>query len=260
MQRADLSSICGMHVTKGRVTAKRLVPLTTWAVFWFLLGFLPLQLPVSSDGEPTLREVPASPAASPAGWAARSGDGGRGKAGCRCPGGAARERERPLWPPPARRPRGTASHPRDGFGGCWAWVCCRTSTRWQRFSTHLPSLSGPRLGSSNLLSGRRVKAVWRRCGPGGTRSSYENTAFSLIDLIHCGEHVESWLQRVLNYHIETDGEEGATGATGESPAEGYEDDEGTGSSVLWGEAEGAGLVQPEEEKAERGPSKCLLIS
>jgi len=46
-------------------------------------------------------------------------------------------------------------------------------------------------------------------------------------------------------------------ATGESPAEGYEDDEGTGASVLQGNAEGAGLVQPEEEKAERGPSKCL---
>jgi len=46
-------------------------------------------------------------------------------------------------------------------------------------------------------------------------------------------------------------------ATGESPAEGYEDDEGTGTSVLRGEAEGAGLVQPGEEKAERGPNKCL---
>ena len=46
-------------------------------------------------------------------------------------------------------------------------------------------------------------------------------------------------------------------ATGESPAEGYEDDEGTGAPVLWGEAEGAGLVQPEEEKAARGPNKCL---
>ena len=39
----------------------------------------------------------------------------------------------------------------------------------------------------------------------------------------------------------------------ESPAEGYKDDEGTGTSLLQGEAEGAGLVQPEEEKAERGP-------
>jgi len=29
------------------------------------------------------------------------------------------------------------------------------------------------------------------------------------------------------------------------------------SEVLGGEAEGAGLVQPEEEKAERGPNKCL---
>ena len=34
---------------------------------------------------------------------------------------------------------------------------------------------------------------------------------------------------------------------------GYEDDEGPGASLLRGEAEGAGLVQPEEEKAERGP-------
>ena len=30
-------------------------------------------------------------------------------------------------------------------------------------------------------------------------------------------------------------------------------DEGTGASVLRGKAEGAGLVQPAEEKAERGP-------
>ena len=41
--------------------------------------------------------------------------------------------------------------------------------------------------------------------------------------------------------------------TGESPAEGYEDEEGTGASLLQEEAEGAGLVQPGEEKAERGP-------
>jgi len=40
----------------------------------------------------------------------------------------------------------------------------------------------------------------------------------------------------------------------ESPAEGYKDDEGTGASSLRGEAEGAGLVQPEEEKAARGPN------
>ena len=32
------------------------------------------------------------------------------------------------------------------------------------------------------------------------------------------------------------------GTTGESPAEGYEDGEGTGASLLWGKAEGAGLV------------------
>jgi len=43
------------------------------------------------------------------------------------------------------------------------------------------------------------------------------------------------------------------GATGESPAQGYEDEEGTGASPLRGEAEGAGLVQPGEEKAARGP-------
>ena len=51
--------------------------------------------------------------------------------------------------------------------------------------------------------------------------------------------------------------QGRRGATGESPVEGYEDEEGTGASLLRGEAEGAGLVQPEEEKAERGPHKCL---
>ena len=32
---------------------------------------------------------------------------------------------------------------------------------------------------------------------------------------------------------------------------------GTGTPLLRGEAEGAGLVQPEEEKAERGTYKCL---
>jgi len=36
-------------------------------------------------------------------------------------------------------------------------------------------------------------------------------------------------------------------------SEGYEDDEGTGACLLLGETEGAGLVQPEEEKAARGP-------
>jgi len=51
-----------------------------------------------------------------------------------------------------------------------------------------------------------------------------------------------------------------TFSTGESPAEGYEDGEGTGASLLRGEAEGAGLVQPGEEKAEKGSSKCLQIS
>ena len=35
--------------------------------------------------------------------------------------------------------------------------------------------------------------------------------------------------------------------------QGYEDEEGTGTSALRGEAEGAGLVEPGEEKAERGP-------
>ena len=47
------------------------------------------------------------------------------------------------------------------------------------------------------------------------------------------------------------------GATGHSPAEGYKDGEGTGASPLRGEVEGTGLVQPEEEKAARGPNKCL---
>ena len=47
------------------------------------------------------------------------------------------------------------------------------------------------------------------------------------------------------------------GAAGECPAEGYEDGEGTGTSLLRGEADRAGLVQPEEEKAARGPNKCL---
>ena len=46
------------------------------------------------------------------------------------------------------------------------------------------------------------------------------------------------------------------GATGLRPAEGYKDDEGTGASLLRGKAEGAGLVQPEEEKAQRGSYKC----
>jgi len=41
--------------------------------------------------------------------------------------------------------------------------------------------------------------------------------------------------------------------------EGYEDDEGTGASVLRGKAEGAGLVQPEEEKAERGSQMPINI-
>jgi len=45
------------------------------------------------------------------------------------------------------------------------------------------------------------------------------------------------------------------GATGESPAQGYEGGEGTGASVIGGKAEGTGLVQPEEEKAERGSYK-----
>ena len=35
--------------------------------------------------------------------------------------------------------------------------------------------------------------------------------------------------------------------------EGYEDYEGTGASLPRGKAEGAGLVQPGEEKAARGP-------
>ena len=41
--------------------------------------------------------------------------------------------------------------------------------------------------------------------------------------------------------------------------EGYKNGEGTGTSLLQGEAEGAGLVQPEEEKAARGPNIYLQI-
>jgi len=40
--------------------------------------------------------------------------------------------------------------------------------------------------------------------------------------------------------------------------EGYKDGEGTGASLLRGEAEGDGLVQPEEEKAERGTLEMLI--
>ena len=40
---------------------------------------------------------------------------------------------------------------------------------------------------------------------------------------------------------------------GRDEAEVCKDEEGTGASLLRGEAEGAGLVQPGEEKAERGP-------
>ena len=42
--------------------------------------------------------------------------------------------------------------------------------------------------------------------------------------------------------------------------EGYNDGEGTGTSLLRGEAEGAGLVQPEEEKAARGPNMLINIA
>jgi len=38
---------------------------------------------------------------------------------------------------------------------------------------------------------------------------------------------------------------------------GSKHEEGTGASLLRGEVEGAGLVQPGEEKAERGPYQCL---
>jgi len=42
------------------------------------------------------------------------------------------------------------------------------------------------------------------------------------------------------------------GHTGESPVKGHGDDGGTGASLLWGEAERAGTVQPGEEKAQGG--------
>jgi len=41
---------------------------------------------------------------------------------------------------------------------------------------------------------------------------------------------------------------------------GYEDGEGSGASLLRGKAEGAGLVQPGEEKAARKSYKYLSIS
>jgi len=83
----------------------------------------------------------------------------------------------------------------------------------------------------------------------------------------CGQQVEGGSPSPL--HCPSEGPSGALcpvlgspvqerwRATGESPAEGYEDGDGTGASLPRGKAEGAGLVQPEEEKAERGPNKCL---
>ena len=41
--------------------------------------------------------------------------------------------------------------------------------------------------------------------------------------------------------------------------EGYKDDEVTGASLLQGKAEGAGLLQPKEEKAARGPYNIYII-
>ena len=42
------------------------------------------------------------------------------------------------------------------------------------------------------------------------------------------------------------------GTTGEGPAEGYKDGEGTGASPLGGQAERAGPVQPAGEKTQGG--------
>jgi len=53
---------------------------------------------------------------------------------------------------------------------------------------------------------------------------------------------------------------GIPGRPGPPQNKGYEDGEGTGASLLRGEAEGAGLVQPGEEKAERGPNMYSQIS
>lgn len=63
-KRADLFSICGINVTKGRVTGKRCVFLTSLEVFWFLSGFPPFQLPLNSNWELKLREVSVSPSVS----------------------------------------------------------------------------------------------------------------------------------------------------------------------------------------------------
>ena len=43
------------------------------------------------------------------------------------------------------------------------------------------------------------------------------------------------------------------GAVGDSPVEGHEDNQRAGAPPLWSQAEGAGLVQPVEEKAARKP-------
>jgi len=77
-------------------------------------------------------------------------------------------------------------------------------------------------------------------------------ASGLLGCIECGQQVEGGSPPPLLYSGEAPSavlcpvlgspvqEKQAT--TGKSPAEGYEDGEGTGTSLLRGEAEGAGLV------------------
>ena len=150
MKTADLFSICGINVTKGRVTGMSCISLTSLEVFWFKSGFLPFQLPVSSDWELKLREVSVSLSVSSARKAVWSEDGRRGEdwvrvpqgRGCPRAGGAPGQKRHLSGLPPRRlvsehslasrgkfqpsaKPRFTA---RSAQGGsilahfCWAWA------------------------------------------------------------------------------------------------------------------------------------------
>lgn len=81
MKRADLFSICGINVAKGRVTGTSSTSLTSVEVFWFLPGFLLFQLPISSNWELQSRQVSVSLSFS----SASKGGGGQ-KMGAGAPG------------------------------------------------------------------------------------------------------------------------------------------------------------------------------